>query len=268
MCLLINARLPLDHPVPGPERMSTVVSTKPAATTKIHATQDMEAFVWIPARKPRRRSAQLAVALLGAACVSPLINAPLPRSVDAVDYKVVGADLWPPISTRRALGDHGPVGRPHVEQAATDQILKSSHQISGVRPVAIQSGVSPHRLAANPARRVRAKFGIDEDRAYGPATEMALRAWQAKNGLAADGIAGPATLTLMGFYDLVLLKRGSDGDAVRRLQQQLAIDADGRFGPRTERAVRDYQKKNGLGADGMAGPSTLTQLFRWTSENN
>jgi peptidoglycan hydrolase-like protein with peptidoglycan-binding domain len=80
-------------------------------------------------------------------------------------------------------------------------------------------------------------------------------------------VAGPATLMLMGFYDLVLLKRGSDGDAVRSLQQ-LAIDADGRFGPRTERAVRDYQKKNGLVADGMAGPSTLTQLFRGTSQNN
>jgi len=37
---------------------------------------------------------------LGAACVSPLVNAPLPRSVDAVDYKIVGANLWPPISTR------------------------------------------------------------------------------------------------------------------------------------------------------------------------
>jgi peptidoglycan hydrolase-like protein with peptidoglycan-binding domain len=248
--------------------MSTVVSTKPAATTKIHAMQDMESFVWIPARKPRRRSAQLAVALLGAACVSPFGNAPLPRSVDAVDYKVVGADFWPPISTRRALGDHGPVGRPHVERGATEQILKSSHQISGVRPVTMQSGVSLHRLTGDPARRVRAKFGIDEDGAHGPVTEMALRAWQAKNGLVADGIAGPATLMLMGFYDVVLLKRGADGDAVRRLQQQLAIGADGRFGPRTEKAVRDYQKKNGLIADGMAGPATLTQLFKGTSQDD
>jgi peptidoglycan hydrolase-like protein with peptidoglycan-binding domain len=88
---------------------------------------------------------------------------------------------------------------------------------------------------------------------------MALRAWQAKNGLVADGIAGPTTFMLMGFYDLMLLKRGSDGDAVRRLQQQLAIGADGRFGPGTEKAVRDYQKKNGLVADGMAGAVTLTQ---------
>jgi peptidoglycan hydrolase-like protein with peptidoglycan-binding domain len=123
-------------------------------------------------------------------------------------------------------------------------------------------------LISDPARRVRAKLSVDENGAYDPVTEMALRAWQAKNGLVADGIAGPTTFMLMRFYELVLLKRGCDGDAVRRLQQQLAIGTDGRFGPRTERAVRDYQKKNGLVADGMAGPSTLTQLFRGTSQNN
>jgi hypothetical protein len=246
--------------------MSTVVSTKPAATTKIHAMQDMESFVWIPARKPRRRSGQLAVALLGAACVGPFGNAPLPRGVDAVDYKVVGADFWPPMSTRGVLGDHGPVGRPHIKQGTTEKILKFGHRVSGMRAVTIQSGL--HRLTADPAGRVRAKLSVDENGAYDPATKVALRAWQAKNGLAADGIAGSATFMLMGFYDLVLLKRGSDGDAVRRLQQQLSIEADGRFGPRTERAVRDYQKKYGLVADGMAGPSTLKQLFKGASQDN
>jgi peptidoglycan hydrolase-like protein with peptidoglycan-binding domain len=248
--------------------MSPVVSTKPPATTKIHARQDVEYFAWIPVPKPKRRNAQLAIALLGAACVSPLVNAPLPRSVDAVDYKVVGANLWPPISTRGAPGDHGPVGRPHVERGPVKHILKLSHQISGVRPVTIQSGVSLRPLTSDPARRVRAKLSVDENGAYDPATEMALRAWQAKNGLVADGIAGPTTFMLMGFYDLMLLKRGSDGDAVRRLQQQLAIGADGRFGPRTEKAVRDYQKKNGLVADGMAGPATISQLFEGTSQSN
>jgi len=34
-----------------------------------------------------------------------------------------------------------------------------------------------------------------------------------------------------------------------------------RFGPRTEKAVRDYQTNNGLVADGMAGPVTLKHLF-------
>jgi peptidoglycan L-alanyl-D-glutamate endopeptidase CwlK len=58
----------------------------------------------------------------------------------------------------------------------------------------------------------------------------------------------------------LLLKRGAYGDTVKRLQEQLAIGADGHFGPRTEKAVRDYQKKNGLVADGMAGPATLAHM--------
>lgn len=37
-------------------------------------------------------------------------------------------------------------------------------------------------------------LGISADGDFGPGTERALKAWQAKNGLVADGIAGPATL--------------------------------------------------------------------------
>jgi putative chitinase len=36
-------------------------------------------------------------------------------------------------------------------------------------------------------------LGISADGDFGPGTERALKAWQAKNGLVADGIAGPAT---------------------------------------------------------------------------
>ena len=37
-------------------------------------------------------------------------------------------------------------------------------------------------------------LGINDDGAFGPGTERALKAWQTKNGLTADGIAGPRTL--------------------------------------------------------------------------
>jgi peptidoglycan hydrolase-like protein with peptidoglycan-binding domain len=36
-------------------------------------------------------------------------------------------------------------------------------------------------------------LGIGADGDFGPGTERALKAWQASNGLTADGIAGPAT---------------------------------------------------------------------------
>jgi peptidoglycan hydrolase-like protein with peptidoglycan-binding domain len=41
---------------------------------------------------------------------------------------------------------------------------------------------------------MQAALGIAADGAFGPGTEKALKAWQAKNGLTADGIAGPMTL--------------------------------------------------------------------------
>ncbi len=65
-----------------------------------------------------------------------------------------------------------------------------------------------------------------------------------------------------------VLKNGSSGDAVKRLQEQLnailklspPLTADGKFGPKTERAVMAFQSKNRLGVDGIAGPKTQAAL--------
>ena len=57
-----------------------------------------------------------------------------------------------------------------------------------------------------------------------------------------------------------LLKQGTRGDTVKALQTKLGVNADGQFGPGTEKAVREYQKKNGLVADGLAGPATLAHM--------
>ena len=40
-------------------------------------------------------------------------------------------------------------------------------------------------------RRLQAKLGVDADGEFGLNTEKALKDWLTKNGLAADGIAGP-----------------------------------------------------------------------------
>ena len=62
------------------------------------------------------------------------------------------------------------------------------------------------------------------------------------------------------------LRVGSRNESVRALQERLnasgfdAGTADGRFGPRTERAVRDYQRSVGLRADGVVGRRTFTAL--------
>jgi peptidoglycan DL-endopeptidase CwlO len=58
-----------------------------------------------------------------------------------------------------------------------------------------------------------------------------------------------------------LLKLGSRGPAVARVQRALGIRADGDFGPKTKRAVRAFQKRHGLLADGVVGPKTRRALF-------
>lgn len=66
--------------------------------------------------------------------------------------------------------------------------------------------------------------------------------------------------------DMPLIKKGSKGDAVKKLQEmlndkgyKLSVDSD--FGPATEAAVRAYQKANHLEVDGEVGEKTWGSLF-------
>ncbi len=62
------------------------------------------------------------------------------------------------------------------------------------------------------------------------------------------------------------LKKGSKGEAVKRLQenlQQMGYDpgtVDGIFGPNTVKAVKHFQTDYGLDADGIVGPKTWEAL--------
>jgi putative chitinase len=58
-----------------------------------------------------------------------------------------------------------------------------------------------------------------------------------------------------------VLRRGSKGDMVKKMQAKLGLTADGDFGPGTEAALKKWQTANGLTADGVAGPKTLAKLL-------
>jgi putative chitinase len=58
-----------------------------------------------------------------------------------------------------------------------------------------------------------------------------------------------------------VLRRGSKGDDVKKMQAKLGLAADGDFGPGTEAALKKWQSANGLTADGVAGPKTLAKLL-------
>ena len=74
--------------------------------------------------------------------------------------------------------------------------------------------------------------------------------------------------TLYGLTDVsgVNVRRGDCGQGVRDVQTQLNVKlgttlaVDGRFGPGTEAAVRDFQVMVGLPADGIVGPMTWVAL--------
>ena len=123
------------------------------------------------------------------------------------------------------------------------------------------------------------------DSEYGNVTVTAVKAFQKKNGLTADGVAGASTLKKLYSTSAIgangkteqeeekeepkddgTLKQGAKGDAVKKVQQRLKAlgyysnSIDGDYGYRTVEAVKAFQKKNGLTADGVCGESTLTKL--------
>lgn len=59
----------------------------------------------------------------------------------------------------------------------------------------------------------------------------------------------------------MLLKEGSKGDDVKKLQEKLGLNGDGAFGPKTSEAVKSFQLKNGLTPDGIVGPKTWETIM-------
>lgn len=113
----------------------------------------------------------------------------------------------------------------------------------------------------------------------GPKTVAAIKSFQGKNGLTADGIAGPQTIAKIdAAYEAKGgsssgsgssasgLKLNSKGTDVRNLQQDLTTlgyywaEITGNFGAKTETAVKRFQEENGLTADGVAGTKTLNAI--------
>lgn len=127
------------------------------------------------------------------------------------------------------------------------------------------------------------------DGEYGSLTAQAVRSFQQANGLAVDGIAGPATLAALKNGKAAsqpapaaptkenganaspssnsgLLEKEAKGQEVTKLQSDLKrlgffpATATGFYGDITKQAVTSFQRAYGLAADGIAGPATLNKL--------
>lgn len=59
----------------------------------------------------------------------------------------------------------------------------------------------------------------------------------------------------------IVLRKGMRGPAVKTLQRELGLAADGLFGPITETTLKLYQRSHGLATDGVCGPLTWATLY-------
>jgi putative chitinase len=64
----------------------------------------------------------------------------------------------------------------------------------------------------------------------------------------------------------MLLKIGSQGEDVKKLQAKLGLTADGIFGNGTAAKVKEWQAANGLTADGIVGDGTWGKMFGATEQ--
>ena len=118
-------------------------------------------------------------------------------------------------------------------------------------------------------------YALDANGTYDDATTAAVRAFQERRGVAADGIVGPDTWRELveagrAIGDRILYYRRPvmRGDDVQTLQHTLNLlgfatgKEDGIFGPDTQRGVIEFQESRRLAEDGIAGPVVLAELDR------
>lgn len=94
---------------------------------------------------------------------------------------------------------------------------------------------------------------------FGPQTEAAVIEFQTRQGLLADGVAGPSTLSF-------LANAKATDVATKQIQSELQRlgfytgSLDGSFGIRTKAALMEFQRSKGLVPDGAPNEETLVAL--------
>ena len=185
---------------------------------------------------------------------------------------IVRRYLWPVSVTKEdedANADKGTYDDPYVEPT-------------------IQQG-SSGKLVANAQMRLKAAGFLlgNADGVFGPVTKKAVLKLQKTYGLEEDGIIGEVTWAVIKALSVenaeqyiygdgktsvgastTKLYRGSRGNAVRKLQAELDYlgydlgekGVDGKFGPDTAKALKEFQKAAGITQDGIAGTQTFAAI--------
>jgi putative chitinase len=84
--------------------------------------------------------------------------------------------------------------------------------------------------------------------------------WEAALAILGGEIPAPAPKAAAS-TGIRTLRKGMQGEDVKKMQKAIGVAADGDFGPGTLIAVKKWQKLNGLVADGVVGPATQAKMF-------
>ena len=106
---------------------------------------------------------------------------------------------------------------------------------------------------------------------FGPRTTRAVKSFQRSVGIKPNGQYGAATRTAMDAIFAGKIKRGADNRIVRQTQSKLiqigyltraqVSTGPGIFGPRTEKAVRNFQTKHNLKVTGIVDAKTFRAMM-------
>ncbi len=121
---------------------------------------------------------------------------------------------------------------------------------------------------------LQSALGIDADGSFGPATAKALLEFTTDNPLLTANEETTALLwhvleqadypTLP--YRATTVADGDQGPAVTTAQDLIGVEADGVFGPNTEKAVRAAQAEAGIDVTGLVDGPTWAALDRGAPE--
>ena len=183
------------------------------------------------------------------------------------DYMIASSGVLD-ANTRNALWGHG--------YTQTLPMAPESTPITVTRPTLKSGSTGQYVRSAQGYLKNGSYYSGPIDGKFGAQTKAAVIAFQNAVGLPATGIIDDATwekLILLPAPSAAaltpkgVLKRGSKGSTVTELQNLLvhvglldSTDVDGKFGPKTEAAVKKYQQLRNLKVDGKVGPNTLASL--------